>query len=384
MKPKFLPCPASRHTFLKGRATRVALCFLTFGAAATAAPFTAGNIAVYRVGSGTGSLINTGNEVFIDEYTPAGVLQQSIPMPTSVVGANKRLIAGGTATSEGMLNRSADGRFLIATGYDAAPPVTSLTSTASATVNRVIARIDAGGAVDTTTALTDAATGNNVRGAASSNGTDFWLTGGAGGIRHTTLGATTSTQLSTTLTNLRQPAIFNGQLLVSTASGTAVRLGTVGSGLPVTSGQTITNLPGISATTGTPNAFFFADLDAGVTGLDTLYVADEGAAALAKFSLVAGNWTSNGNVGVDADDYRGLTATVSGSNVTLFATRKGGSGIAGGGEIVSLVDSSGYNGFLAGTPTLLATAAANTAFRGVALSPVSSAPSSGTVSISGA
>ena len=133
MKPKFLPCPASRHTLPGGRATRVALCFLTLVAAATAAPFTAGNIAIYRVGSGTGSLINTGNEVFIDEYTPAGVLQQSIPMPTSVVGANKRLIAGGTATSEGMLTRSTDGRFLIATGYDAAPPVTSLTSTASAT-----------------------------------------------------------------------------------------------------------------------------------------------------------------------------------------------------------------------------------------------------------
>ena len=38
--------------------------------------------------------------------------------------------------------------------------------------------------------------------------------------------------------------------------------------------------------------------------------------------------------------------------------------------LVSLVDASGYNGAFAGTPTVLATAAANTAFRGVALAPV--------------
>jgi hypothetical protein len=34
------------------------------------------------------------------------------------------------------------------------------------------------------------------------------------------------------------------------------------------------------------------------------------------------------------------------------------------------VDTSGFNGSFSGTPTLLATAGANTAFRGVALTPV--------------
>ncbi len=384
MKPKSFSSLTSRISATHGQAPLIAACFLTLTAAATAAPFTAGNVTVYRVGSGTGSLVNTGNEVFIDEYTPAGSLVQSIPLPTTVVGANKRLIASGTSTSEGLLTRSADGQFLIATGYDATTPVTGLTGSAAATVNRVIGRVNAAGAVDTTTALTDAATGNNVRGAASTDGTDFWIAGGAGGIRHTTLGGTTSTQLSTTVTNLRQPGILNGQLLVSTGSGTAVRIGTVGSGLPTTSGQTISNLPGIPATSGSPYAFFFADLDSGAPGFDTLYVADDTAAALTKYSLVGGSWTSNGTVGVDADDYRGLTGTVSGSNVTLFASRKGGSGATGGGEIVSLVDASGYNGAFTGTPTLLATAATNTAFRGIALAPVSATPPAGTVSISGA
>ena len=60
----------------------------------------------------------------------------------------------------------------------------------------------------------------------------------------------------------------------------------------------------------------------------------------------------------DADDYRGLSATVDAAIVTLYATRNGGSGANGGGELVSLVDTSGYNAPLAGSPQRLATAGA--------------------------
>ena len=66
------------------------------------AAFTPGNLVIYRVGDGTSPLAGTGNPVFLDEYTTAGTLVQSIPMPTTVVGANRRLVAGGTATSEGL------------------------------------------------------------------------------------------------------------------------------------------------------------------------------------------------------------------------------------------------------------------------------------------
>jgi len=55
--------------------------------------------------------------------------------------------------------------------------------------------------------------------------------------------------------------------------------------------------------------------------------------------------------------------------VTLFAVRKGGTAAAGGGELDSLVDATGFGGTFAATPNLLATAGANTAFRGVALAP---------------
>ena len=68
------------------------------------AAFTAGNVVVFRAGSGTGSLINTGNPIFLDEFTPAGTLVQSIPLPVTANGANFPCVTSGTATSEGFLN----------------------------------------------------------------------------------------------------------------------------------------------------------------------------------------------------------------------------------------------------------------------------------------
>jgi uncharacterized protein len=343
------------------------------------ANFTDGDLVVYRVGDGTGSLGNTGNSVFLDEYTPTGTLKQSIALPTTVSGANKQLIASGTASSEGLLTRSSDGRYLFLTGYGSNLGGSAISGTTGAVVPRTVGRVDASGTIDTSTALTDFATGNNPRSVVSTNGTDIWLTGGAGGVRYISgLGGTTSTDLtSSTLGNVRQINVFNNQLYASSGSGTNTFRGveTIGTGLPTSGSQTVTRLPGLTDTTNPSTyGFFLADLTPTVAGADTLYVADDGAGALTKFSLVGGNWVSNGTVGVDADDYRGLTGSVTSNTVTLFATRKGGSNATGGGELVSLVDSTGYNVAFSGTPTLLATAANNTAFRGVAFAPVNSAP----------
>jgi hypothetical protein len=330
-----------------------------------AAAFTEGNLIVYRVGTGSGALASAATAVFLDEYTPSGTLVQSIALPTTDSGANQTLTASGTATSEGLLTRSADGQYLLLTGYDAALGTTNITTSTSATINRVIGRVDAAGNVNTSTALTDASTGSNPRSATSTNGTDIWITGGAGGPRYTTLGSTTSTQISTTTTNLRQVNIFDGQLYVSSASG-ATRVATVGTGTPVTTSQTITNLPGIDSTNVTgPYAFFFADLNAGVAGNDTLYIADEGANLIKKFSLVSGTWTANGTVASTA--VRGITGVVNGSNVTLYTTSNGTS-------IGALTDTSGYNATITGTLTSIATNATNTAIRGIALAPGGGAP----------
>jgi predicted extracellular nuclease len=337
------------------------------------AAFSSGNLVVYRVGTGSASLTNASTAVFLDEYTAAGVLVQSIAMPTADGGSNQTLTASGTATSEGLLTRSVDGQYLTVTGYDVAPGTASVAATTSATVNRVVGRVDAAGTVNTTTALTDAYNQDSIRSAVSTDGTNIWTSGtgnpsSSAGSRYTTLGATTTTQLSTSVTNLRQTNIFGGQLYVSSASG-SFRLASVGTGTPTTSAQTITNLPGIPTSTISPYGFFFADLDAGVSGVDTLYIADDRTQAngggILKYSLVGGTWTSNGTL-ASGSNLRGLTAVVSGASVTLYAT--------GAGAIVTATDTSGYNATNNGTFSTVASAASNTAFRGVALAPVSAAP----------
>lgn len=341
-----------------------------------AAPFSAGNVVVYRVGDGSEPLANSGNPIFLDEFTPSGVLVQSIALRTTPVGPQRAIFSSGTASSEGLLSRSADGRYILLTGYSARIG-TSLSRTSAAVVPRVVARVDINGNVDTSTALADFSDLNNPRSATSDDGTRIWVTGGAGGIRTTTLGATTSTQIADSPPSARQLAIFNGQLFATSNSGpTGHRaVSAVGSGLPTTSGQTVTPLPGLTQlVTPSPFSFFFADLSDFVEGDDTLYVADDETGALTKFALVNGVWVRRGTIGVAADTYRGLSGIVEGTTATLFATRKGGTLAGGGGELVRITDAGGYEGALAGTPTVIATAAPNTAFRGVALAPTPPSP----------
>jgi hypothetical protein len=333
-----------------------ALAVLGGSAFASAAAITSGNLVVYRVGDGSAALSNASTAVFLDEYTPAGVLVQSIALPTT---AGTALTASGTASSEGLITVSPDGKYLSLTGYSAAPGTASINGTASATTPRTVGVLDTTSTTNAVsyTFLTDAATGNNIRSAVTTNGTDLYVAGAAGGVRYATAGSTTSTQLSTTLTNLRQINIVGGQLYTTTSSGTAVRLGTVGSGTPTTSGQTITNLPGFPASTGSPYGFFFADLD-GTAGVDTVYVADDTTTTggIQKYSLVGGSWTLNNTI--VGNSIRGLTGVQTATGVTLYAS-------GNGNTLYSLTDTAGFNANDNGALTSIATAATNTAFRGI-------------------
>src|SRR5207253_4005255 len=222
----------------------------------------------------------------------------------------------------------------VAPGYDAALGTASITSSTSASVNRIIARVDSNGAVDTTTALSDAISGGNPRSAVSTNGTDMWIDGSVAGVRYATFGATTSTSTSTTQTNLRQANVFGGQLYVSSGSGTNTTKGVnaVGTGTPTTGPQTMTRLPGLTdATNPSSYAFFFANLSGGA-GFDTLYVADDSANAIQKFSLVSGSWTATGTKTLTG--VRGLTGVVAGTSVTLYVTTAA--------SLQTLTDTSGY------------------------------------------
>jgi hypothetical protein len=339
---------------------------LTAATAAEASTgFTAGNVVVYRVGTGSSALSNSATPVFLDEYTPSGTLVQSVELPTAASGANKPLLASGSATSEGLLTLSADGNYLMATGYDAALGTKEVAETSSASVPRTIARVGADDEVNTTTALTDAANKNNVRSATSSDGTNIWVGGAAGGVRYTTLGSSTSTGLNETDKNVRQLSIVDGQLYTSadpTKTG-SFTIATVGGGLPTTATQTISNLP-FSSAPGEPYAYSLLTLGLGSTP-DTLYVADNSAGAIEKFGLVSGTWTREGSVAVSG--VTGLTANDANGTVDIFATSSGANGTEG--LLYAITDASGVGGTLSGTASLIATTPSDEAFRGVAFAP---------------
>src|SRR5437762_199335 len=83
----------------------VALCVATTLCAnhASAAAFILGDLVVVRVGDGTAALSSAATATFLDEYTPGGVLVQTIPLPTALSGLNQPFTLSGSATSEGFL-----------------------------------------------------------------------------------------------------------------------------------------------------------------------------------------------------------------------------------------------------------------------------------------
>jgi hypothetical protein len=337
---------------------------------AQAARFTGGNVVVYRVGDGSGALTNAAAPVFLDEYGPTGTKAQSVALPTATDEGNTRLTATGQSRSEGLIDRSADGRFIAVTGYDAAPGATgpggeSLTTSDPTSVGRVLGLVDANGTVDTTTVLKGASTAKIIRSATTKDGERLWATGGNGGVVTTTRGSGTTTSTAGTATsNLSSLTIQGNQLF---ASGIVTnRLATVGSGTPTTGALTdLTGLPDNLLTYG----YALADLTgAGFDGtsLDTLYIADGSnrGGTIDKYRWSGSTWTSAGDV--DVPGAFGVVANVTANSVSLAVTTPT--------QLVTLTDGNGSaTTFTPTTPTVLATAPNNTEFRGVALAPTSTA-----------
>jgi hypothetical protein len=337
-------------------------------------PFTFGNIVVARVGDGSAPLSNAATEVFLDEYTPSGRLVQSINMPTFVNGRNRILTASGNVSSELGMTRSADGRYLVLTGYSAATGIAAVASSSSTDITRVIGLIAADGSFDTSTSTGSVAfSTTNIRAAATADGTSFYSIGGNSGVQYQVLGSPSATQLTTTPASIRTINIANGNLYVSTGTSPYVGLSQVSTGLPTSAGQTATVLPGFPAFTmgASPYGFYFADLSATVPGVDVVYVADDRTTAggIQKWSLVAGSWVLNGTIaGSTSSVIRGLNGTTSGASVSLVASSSN--------DLFVLDDEAGYNAApsLTDMPEAIATAGENTAFRGIAFAPVSPVP----------
>ncbi len=336
---------------------------------ATAAPFVSGDLVVVQVGADglAAALAGNATDTYLDEFSVSGGSRvQQLPLATTAANAQLALTLTGNSTSEGFLTASTNGQFLVLGGYNAAVGTAAPSGLAN---NKVVARINLNGTIDTSTLLSDAAGGGNIRSVVS-DGTNVWAATSAAGVRSSTLTSTAaSTQVSGTPANDRVMNIFNGQLYVSSASGTTLGVATVGTGLPTATGQTTTLLNGFP-TTGTHSSYDYVFKDA-----NTLYVADDGSPAngggIQKWTQSGGVWSlayTIFNNGTTTTAVRGLAGKVdSNNNEVLFATT--------GTQLVSITDPGTAALAAAATPTVLATAPGTSAFRGVELLPAVPEPS---------
>jgi hypothetical protein len=380
------------------------------------APFSSpNNLVVLRLGTGSDYVPGATQSLHLDEYNLSGSSPMRVQtLDLASTGASAVTLPEG-GSHDGIMNRSADGHYLVFAGYGVEFGADDPTSDSSdPSISRVIVRADGGGTVDTSTVLTDGSFfQNTVRAVATDNGSRFWVAGDnannpqcipelpcastKGGLRYVaSLGASTSVNLSqiqdsggfSTPDNVRDVGIFDGMLFASSGSNASVGKSVLqverqdhNPGLPTATMDQPQILNRLTTDESSTAAFYFADLDPGIAGIDTMYASGTASGAgigIHKYSKVpcssgptcyeqpAGDhaqWVSNGYLGLNFDtvQFEAIAGTANGSTVTLYATNHH--------TIYRLTDSTGYNHTIAGPITGILTADANESFRGLAFAP---------------
>jgi hypothetical protein len=293
--------------------------------AGTISSFTTGDlvISVYGDGDGSGTYAdNAAAPITLQEVTTTGAVvgQLVLPQTTTTTGGVTNFAISGEygSSSEGLLQRSANGQYLTIAGYGVnastfnanpqnygggtkscignANPCFPLGQTSSVpgfaasagaqavgvtstiTVPRVIALIGGNGSVDTSTALNNVFNENNPRSVVTVDGSSFYISGqGASssdkttqGLFYATRGATTATPIDTSF-DTRTVEIQNNQLFLSADSteGSGVHenissYGTPGS-LPTTA-STATVLPNLQSKYTFTSVSQLNSIDQGIEG----------------------------------------------------------------------------------------------------------------------
>ncbi len=314
---------------------------------------TPGNLVIVRIGGTTGAAAPG----FLTEYTTGGSLVQTLNLPTADgPGGNQTCtLAGNATTNEGYLSLSTNGQYLTLAGNDM--PVG--TTVATSALDRVVARVGLDGAIDTTTRF-NLSSGWNARSAVM-DGDNIWVSGSANtkAVSHLTYGASSATVITNTFNGPHVAKINDGQLYLSADPNTNNPQGvfSVGSGLPVSPGQSPAQLPGFPAVNSELDIwdFWFADSS-------TIYFADSRATAsgggLQKWSLNVGVWSRDYtlNAGLGAGLF-GVTGVLDGGVATIYAT-------TADNKIVTVTDLGAGSGF-----STLVTGEAGGIFRGIVLVP---------------
>ena len=202
---------------------------VVLGSRADAVPFS-GGIVVERLGgdadfnpAASAPASNTAVPIFLDEFSlTTGNRTQTISLPATDpddTGLQRQITENGTATTSGYLSRSANGAYLVTVGFGVPVGTTGLAG-AGPTNNRVIARVSASGAIDTSTWYSvDETAGNNAtpRSAASNDGLSFYVgtANGTAGTRYVNFGGEDAVTEGIGGPGLRTIAVYENRVFVS-------------------------------------------------------------------------------------------------------------------------------------------------------------------------
>src|SRR6476661_1873653 len=158
---------------MKTRKTLSVAALMAAAITGAQAQFTTGNLVVLQEGvtGGGTALTSAGTAIYLDQFTTGGVLVGS-PLAIPSTGSSA-LVNSGSATSEGALNRSADGQYLVFAGYNAPAGTAGVAGTTSAAVPRGVATVDALGNYTLAATSSTAFSANNIRSGTSDGSGNF-------------------------------------------------------------------------------------------------------------------------------------------------------------------------------------------------------------------
>ncbi len=290
-------------------------------------------------------------------------LVSTIALPTTPASGQNAITLTGSIETEGQLARSRDKRFVTLIGYGAA--VGSATPNASGGFPRIIARMDASGAFDTSTSTT-ALSNTTSRAAITLDGSAYWIfgSGGTHRITHGTTGAGTAISADST----RHAQFVGDQLWVTkwTQSGPNGVFSWSPAPTAAATPFSVVDTTAGSASVALPCGMLVVSL--GGFGIDRMYVADDrtqgagGGLQIWKKSTLGG-WSPAGIVAVPDGEYvRHVTGFVRSGTVFLYATTSAPT-TAPSSRLVALTD----DGVNMPTMRTIKIAPANRRYRGVSL-----------------
>jgi len=339
-------------------------------------PFTPGNLVVVRVGDGKEVVSDSAEPVSLVEYSVSNSESvNEIAIPSFSGGGNNQggLTLNGLSGYSGMVNLSADGKWLTIVGMDAQIGTPSVESTSASQVNRMVAAVNGAGEILMKARLTDAASGSDMHSVVTDDSSTFYGVGSrsglGGGARFISAasGTTISTQISSgALRHITIAKDRSGNKFLVQASHSRIQFY---DGFPASAANP-TPIAFASGFTGGTGAFLFLDRDektraSGLGGLDTLYLI--GGTKIQKYEWTQEGWMWRG--AAIHGPLRAIVARSVNAEVEIFAVTES----ASENRLVKVTDDSGFGGVWHKAPDAFTELAVsgNYRFCGLAFVPVS-------------